>query len=107
MVVAGVLAKILKPLRFPGADYVPGATVLFLGFVIAVFSSDPEWFRRFGGLLVGLALLTAAVTFRFQQQYEIFREYMEDYRTKIHDLNVEDIIETDDGKNYYRLEFPE
>ena len=106
MVVVGVLARIVKALRFPGADYVPGATVLFLGFMIAVFSGDPEWFRRFGGLLIALALLMAAATFRFQQQYEIFREYMEDYRTKIHDLDIEDLTETRDGKSYYRLKFP-
>lgn len=103
MVVYGVLARLVRPLHFPGVDYVPGAIVLFLGFLIAVFSGDPEWFRRFGAILIAFVLYLAAGTFYLKKQYEAFREQIQNYFIKIHGLDVNDLIETRYGERRYRL----
>lgn len=107
MVAFGVLARIVRTLQAPWVEYVVGAFFLLTGFTFAVLSSNPGWLNRFGALLVVYALVMASTTFRFQLEYETFREHLRHYQIRIHALDTEDFTETDNGKSYYRLEFPE
>lgn len=107
MIIFGVLAKILRPLQAPWVEYVVGVLFLLTGFVLAILSNDPQWLNRFGALLVVWALVMAATTFRFQQEYEAFREHLHSYQIKIQGSDAEDITEINGGKSYYNLKFPE
>ncbi len=108
MLVAGVLSRILKRFRFPGAEYMLGVFLLLVGFSIAQFTGEATWFNRLGGLVVVLALVMAAATFRFDQEYQRLRESLTKFKhqtqNETHDLAI--ITRDGDGARCFQITVP-
>lgn len=105
MVVAGVLARLVRPLQAPWIPYLPGVILLLVGLGIALLMGEPTWFSRFGAVLVIVALLTALGSIRLQQEFSEFRERLLSYQLQIcRDDTALTVV--NEGESYYRLEFP-
>jgi len=85
-----------------------GMVFLLAGLGIAHFTGAATWFNRFGGLVVVLALILAAGTFRFDQECELVRESLTKFKhqtqNEIHDPAI--ITHDGDGTRCFQIPVP-